>query len=252
MPVNPKTKFREPSGLTGEWQVTHCTRFWHTSPPANAKFEIEKLTGILLERVKTETQTVAYFADSTLSYHRRQVHLRLEASCPGRRLYEFRIDFEGSRNWLDEDEFLKEARRVFDYWSAKLNLAPESTPPRDASAEFLEQDLKLTLEQESILANQTVDQAPILAIQNQVLAAVKAGATFSHHHKEGSNTLAYRGSRFMRIDEGEYNSTEAFPSEQAFLTAVRNFFDWESRRDIYPHAAPELDVWRYILNQLRG
>ena len=35
------------------------------------------------------------------------------------------------------------------------------------------------------------------------------------------------------------------------LKCLRWFYDWEAQRDVYPHQKDELQVWRYILGQLR-
>jgi len=31
---------------------------------------------------------------------------------------------------------------------------------------------------------------------------------------------------------------------------LREFYDWWSRRDTFPHRPPELDVWRFMLGQM--
>jgi len=220
-------------------------------PPPAVQFALEKLTGILLSRDENDTASITFIADSTLVSYRRMIRVQLEASFPDRRLYSFHIDFEGSRNWLDEDEFLTEAKRCFDYWTGKLDVATCKISINEASAELLEQDRQSALDAEAKAAAETEDQAPILALKDQMLNEVRSGATFNKNHKEGSNTLMFTGSRFIRRDEGEDPGTEVYKTGEAFITAVRNFYDWESRRDIYPHRPPELDVWRYIITQLR-
>ena len=250
MPINPKTKFREPSGRTGVWKATHSTRFWHHLAPFEAKFQLEKLTGILLTRDLNDTSSVTYTANELFVSYRRILHIRLEAALPQQRLYSFRIDTEGDRNWLDEEEFIEETQRVFDYWSGKLNTDVDFFPWAEATAELLARDRQKAIEDEIAAASRTEDVVAITALQTHILASVRAGAIFTRSHKEGSNTLRFNGHRFERCDEGEDPGRESFESDQQFLTAVRNFYDWESRRDTYPHRPPELNVWQYIIDQL--
>ena len=40
-------------------------------------------------------------------------------------------------------------------------------------------------------------------------------------------------------------------TDEEMIRFLRTHFDWESRRDTYPHKPPELDVWKYIERQLR-
>jgi hypothetical protein len=35
-------------------------------------------------------------------------------------------------------------------------------------------------------------------------------------------------------------SLTVFQTDEELLTCLRNFYDWESRRDTYPHRPPEL------------
>jgi hypothetical protein len=94
------------------------------------------------------------------------------------------------------------------------------------------------------------DPAPIAAIQQDILAALRAGKVFRTAHKEGGSTIFFRGSSYRREDYGEEPDRQTYPTEQALLVVLRNLYDWESRRHIYPHRPPELDVWNYIRNQL--
>jgi len=41
-----------------------------------------------------------------------------------------------------------------------------------------------------------------------------------------------------------------FATDDEMLDCIRKFYDWDSRKDTYPHRPPELDVWKFIQRQL--
>ncbi len=211
MPVHPKTKFNEPSGLEGVWRVSHHAEFETTLSADDLQFALEKMTGILMKR-----QDDVYSADDTLMYHRRILTVRRHS---------FQVDFEGPRNWIEENKFLEEAARMFSYWKEQL---PHLTSvPKEVGE----------------------DPAPLKA---QVLEMVRRGKYFRRCHKEGCNTLLCRGGRFLRVDEGDFEGQVEYAGEEEFLTAVRNFFEWDARKDIWPHVPPESKIWRCAIDQMQG
>ena len=42
-----------------------------------------------------------------------------------------------------------------------------------------------------------------------------------------------------------------FDDEAAFLTFLREFYDWETSKGFYPDKAPEFEAWKLILRLLR-
>ena len=250
MPINPKTKFREPSGLTGDWTCQHATRFWHPDTPLTTKFAIEKMCATLLARDQTSPIHPSFICHNAGPLGKNQITLRLEATFPTRRLYSLTLSFNAPRNWYHEDEFLSESLRVFTYWSSKLQIPIEEIDWQQASPALLAQDRNDTLAAEAAAKLQIEDTSPIATIQQTILDAIRNGQYLRSSHKEGSNTFTFSGHNFIRRDEGECPDLITFSTEDEFLKAIRNFHDWEARRHTYPHSPPELEVWKFIQSKL--
>ena len=139
---------------------------------------------------------------------------------------------------------------VFDYWCTKLKVPTEEIPWAQASPVLLEQEIRSTLSSEAEAASIREDQAPIVELQQKILAAIRSGYVFRQSHKEGSTLIYFNGTHFARRAEGEYPDYITYPTEAEFLTAIRHWHDWKARRDTYPHSPPELDVWRFIQSEL--
>jgi hypothetical protein len=105
---------------------------------------------------------------------------------------------------------------------------------------------------EDAAARVVEDPVPVAAVQRQVLDALRAGMGFFTAGKEGGSHLFFDGQVYRRNDYGEEpNRSEVYADDAAMTACLRAFYDWDARRDAYPHPKPELDVWRYILGQLR-
>ncbi len=250
MPINPKTKFNEPTGLSGEWTTQHSTLFWHADSPLSVKFAFEKICANLLKHDPNSLDHPTYICPNAGPLGEIFITLRLEAVFLTERLYSLKLAFKGSRNWLLEDEFLKKSRDVFDYWCSKLRVPMSEIPWSQASPVLLEQEIRSTLAAEDEIAARLEDPAPIAAVQQKILAAIRAGSVFRSSHKEGNTRIYFNGTNFARLDEGDYPDSRIYATEAEFLTAMRHWHDWNARRDTYPHSPPELDVWRFIQSQL--
>lgn len=91
----------------------------------------------------------------------------------------------------------------------------------------------------------------ILALQQAIIAAMKAGAWFATAHKEGGSRITWTGSGFRREDYGDFPDRIAYASEAEFLAALRRFFDWQVSRDTWPVKPTEIAAWRGILGLLQ-
>ena len=251
MPINPKTKFREPSGLSGEWTLEKQTYFWHPDAPLAVKFAVEKMCANLLKHDPASPSHPVYICPNAGAMGEISITLKLEAVFPEQRLYSLHLAFKGSRNWLDEDEFLEKSLHTFNYWCSKLQVPTGEIPWDQASLALLEKEIRDTAAAEAAAASEVVDAAPIEALQQEILAAIRAGKRFSNSHKEGSTCIYFNGHNFIRRDEGDDPQTIIYKTEAEFLKAMRNFHEWEARRDTYPHYPPELAIWQFIQSKLR-
>lgn len=92
---------------------------------------------------------------------------------------------------------------------------------------------------------------PEQEIQQQILAEMRQGKLFFTAHHEGGTHIKWLGDRFVFQDYGESEEREEFTTDEAFLVRLRQFYDWWSRRDWYPNRPPEIEVWKWIQNQLK-
>ncbi len=79
---------------------------------------------------------------------------------------------------------------------------------------------------------------------------MKRGARFTTSHKEGGANICWANGRFVRSDYGDNPAHQAFSSEADFLEALRQFYDWETSKNLYPNKASDFVAWKLILRLL--
>lgn len=245
------SKFVEPSDLPGEWYDRRQIRFWHDEDPFAVKYFTEKATGSLLVRDPEDSEQLSYTGESVTGACRRALRLSFEAAFDSRNLYSLQVTSTAPRKWQTEASFARDVARAHEYWSSKVVVVTEEVHPKDSAPDLFLKRKQESLDAEMEDAGRVEDPVPIAALQQEILTALRAGKSFRTAHKEGGTILSFRGSSFRRTDYGEEPRTESFPTDGAILLCLRNFYDWESRRDSYPHRPPELAVWQYIQTQLR-
>jgi hypothetical protein len=246
------TPLGEPSDLTGEWYDKQECYFWHDEDPLVVKYAIEKMTGTLLTRELADSQNLTYTGSSAGAGDPRCVSVRLEAVIDERNLYSLKVACSAQRKWTTEQRFFRDANRAFEFWCSKLSLSSSEIAWSDASPALLDQRQHDCVAREDALASVLEDPAPVIIVQQQVLAALRAGMGFFTAHKEGGTHLYFDGVVFRRADYGEEpNIDETYPDDAAMLVCLRQFFEWDARRDNYPHPVPNLAVWTYIQGRLR-
>ena len=181
------------------------------------------------------------------------MRLELKAAASDAYLYAFTSEGSAPKKWEDEAGFTRECERRFAFWCAKLHLVPDAVAWRPGHRVALRDIVLATHASEEALARHVEDPAPVESLQRQVLAGLKAGQGFFTAHKEGGTHLLFDGNAYRRSDYGdEPNIDETFATDSAMLACLRRFYDWEAQRDAYPHKKAEVEVWRYILGQLRA
>ena len=227
------------------WQRDYEALFVDKSRPLDVKFRVEKATGCLLERDGREEPRIVFRGSSPPPDFAKTITVTLLAAEPGRGLYSFHCQASVTSQWTTEERFQAATDRAFDYWCGKLQVSTERFAGDHG---VYEEWLRDTIERESQKAPE--DTEAIAAVQQEIVAALKRGMRFATAHKEGGSTIGFHLGGFYREDYGEDPASIRY-SEADFLTAIRSFYDWDSRRDHYPHRPPELDVWKFILGQLR-
>lgn len=248
-------KFSQPTDEVGDWNVTRSTCFEHEDKPAAMKFAIEKMTGQLLQRepLDAEAPVLRYAGTSGAGGYPCTVRLELVAVGRGRHLYRFTNEGSAPRRWEKEAQFTAACEHRFAHWCGQLRLVADERTWPDKSQDLLDRCVTDVVAHEDAAARVVEDRAPVVALQLQVLDALRGGGMgFFAAGKEGGTQLFFDGSVFRRTDDGEGTDQSAvYADGAAMIDALRHFYDWDARRDCRPHAKPEVDVWRFIHGQLR-
>ena len=239
--------------VAGQWLDVRGTYFWHDRSPWAVKHAMEKMIGVLLDRVAEDEALLTYSGRTSSAGEGRAFRLRFEAVIGERKLYSLQVQSEASRKWWTEEQFLAGAERAFAHWRGQLEVAAGEIDWDRASWERYRevQEESVAVAKEAEAGGRKEDPGPILELQKAVIAGLRAGQSFHSSHKEGWTSICFDGRTFIRFDEGENPKTERYSTEAKVLVSVRNFYDWETRRETYPHRPPEVEVWKYILKQLR-
>jgi len=228
--------------------------FEHGDAPTAMKYAVEKMTKQLLRREPLDIAAPAlrYAGPSSAGGHLGTARLELVAIGDGRHLYALTSDSSTPRRWEEEQRFIAKCERLFAHWCAQLPIvADEHAWPGERGAS-LEQYVLEVVAAEDAAARVTEDMAPVIALQRQVLDAMRGGRGFFTAGKEGGSHLFFDGAVFRRSDYGDGPDLSAvYPDDASMLACLRRFYDWDAQLDSYPHPKPELAVWQYIHGRLR-
>ena len=247
-------KFRQPTAALGDWHVERTALFESEAGPSATKFAIEKMTAQLLfrEPIDAAHPRLRYSSTSSAGGFPLTLQLELRAASGTAHLYALTCTGSAPKRWENEVEFTRACDRRFTFWCAKLRLVPDANAWGPVMPVQMHELIAATQAQEDAEAARTPDPAPIAYVQQHVLDGLKAGQVFITAHKEGGTRLYFDGTVYRRSDYGDgLNRDEVYADGPAMLKCLRRFYDWEAQRDVYPHQKDELQVWRYILGQLR-
>ncbi len=246
-------KFSEPTDEVGDWHFARSVCFADEQAPTAMKHAIEKLTGQLLQREPFDPAAPAlrYAGTSGAGGNPSTLRVELIAIDGGRHLYRLTSEGSAARRWTENQRFIADCERRLAHWCRQLRIvANEHDWPSAPRASF-ERAVLAFVAAEEAAARVVADPAPVVALQREVLDALRNGMGFFTAGKEGGSHLFYDGGVFRRNDYGESTECAVYPDDASMVDCLRRFYDWESRRDSYPHPKPELEVWRYIQGQLR-
>lgn len=172
------------------------------------------------------------------------IDLSFDAAFPDRNRYTLRVEtsWAGSHP-ANLDYARNSARGWFTFWTR--DFAPHATNSSDPGSPELYRERR----QQALAAE--AELASIATIQRRILDGVRAGGEFSTSHKEGGTRILFRAGKFVSSSYGESNEVQAFQSDTEFLQYLRQFFDWETSRNVAPAKVPDPIAWRLILRLLR-
>ncbi len=169
-----------------------------------------------------------------------QVALRFERA-DARNVYRLTIHADWSKAAPVNHEYCrKSSQGACDTWTYGMQRHTEEPAPDD-SPRYRE----LAAAAVAALAPGTVAE-----LQQEVMAAVRAGKRVSQSHKEGDTRFVCNHGRLARIDEGENQGHQKFADDAAFLAAIENYFGWQLTRS-NPDAGQQF-VWSLIARMVRG
>ena len=87
-------------------------------------------------------------------------------------------------------------------------------------------------------------------LQRCVLDRLRGGRKLFTAHKEGGSQVYFNGRVFVRSDYGDFPGETHFADDAAMLAFLRQFLDWEAKREAAPRQPSEREVWQFILNRL--
>ena len=180
-----------------------------------------------------------------------RLQLRLETAYPEGNWYSLTVIAWVPRTWKSEEDFASGAKRAFEYWEGKLG-GSSSVPSMEArSPDLYNRRVDEAIETETALANQREDPLPIRQVQMAILEGLrKDKKSFRTAHHEGGTRMFFDGRDFVKETYGEEQSRKVLSTDEEMLECLRELYDWESRRDTFPHRQPELEVWRFIQREL--
>lgn len=228
-----------------EWSFQVQGYFADSRPVLDVKYDIEKRVRQLLSRDGEQPEALVYrgWERSYTTAGATTVELRLEAAYEFTNLYRLWVETTGPEDRMQEKKWEENLGHTLDRWLNGLARTDERAP---GSAERYRQIVEQTVER----GPDPQDPNEVRAIQAGILEALRRGSSFRTVHHEGGTNIRFQGAVFVFETYGESNDCEEFGTEEAFLTRLRSFYEWDARRDWYPHAPPEIEAWKFIERQM--
>ena len=210
---------------------------------------MEKRSGILLS--PTDSAKLTYRGATTIGATTHTMQLCFEAALPERNLFSLNAETSGPSAWISSESLLRDATLAFAHWMAPLERCPDDITLPEASTHRYDQLVGECLALQAQVDGISEDPAPIAAAQSAILTALRSGDTMRSSDHCGTSKLFFDGTEYVREDCGEQPQIVRYPTDEAMLTCLRNYYDYESRRHCFPHRPAELIAWQYIQSQLR-
>lgn len=169
--------------------------------------------------------------------------LVFEASLPTTNFYSLRMEV----SWVAQgaaysDYYQQTCASWFALWTADFT---ESNPQITDSGSLVRYT---QLCEEALRAEQELDS--VVKIQQAILAAIKRGSSFGTSHKEGGTKIYWTQPNFVRSDYGDFPDQRLFVDEVEFLNMLRQFYDWDIKRNNVREPLSEIDSWRLIMRRM--
>jgi hypothetical protein len=217
--------------------------FQDKRPPHEIQFNLERQLMTLLP-FSIEAGQLVYRAKVKITGARYEFLLAFVAALPETNCYSLRVD----ASWADmpathHDYFSTESGSWFNLWTRDFMRA-SPTPASEGSPARYQKLREAAVQAEAHLTS-------VATVQQAIVTAMKGGASFATAHKEGGTNICWREGKFIRADYGESEERKVFSGEAEFLKFLRQFYDWDTSKNIYPHKVSDFEAWKLILRLLR-
>jgi hypothetical protein len=236
---SPQSVLQSSTPVSATWLL----HFQDARPPQEIQFQLERALMTLMPP-GIEEGKLACRANAKITGAQYSFLLTYQAALPKTNCYSLRVQASWAHMApMHHDYFRKTSGSWFELWTRDFQRA---SPPsaNEHSAERYRQVCEAALNAEAGLNS-------IEEIQQAIVAAMKHGASFATAHKEGGTNIRWHNGRFVRSDYGESEERNEFASEQEFLKFLRQFYDWETSRNVYPNKVSDFEAWKLILRMLR-
>lgn len=223
--------------------------FWRVERPLEMKFAAEKAARMLLSRDLADSSSLAFSGTSSSKDPGYGARLRLESVDSERYLYSLHMEASASARWFTQEKLEELADRAWQRWTSAWQIVPPQPLPRDEA--LYQRAVRDALSREADSTNRKEDKAAIAAARQAALDELRAGKRCVESNKEGITSFRFEGGEFVRNHVGDWEERRVFSDGDALLADLRQFYDWDTKRETYPHSPPEAEVWQYILRRLR-
>ena len=226
------------------------TWFWRVERPLEMKFAVEKATRMLLVRDAACSGSLVFHGRSSSKDPEYGARFCLVSVEPDRYLYSLRMEASASARWFTQQKLEEMAGRAWQFRTAPWSTLPQPPHLLDRDEALFERVMRDALSREADQAKSKEDEAPIAELHRAVLDGLRAGKRYMESNKEGVTTFRFEDGEFVRQHIGDWEESQVFADSGALLADLRRFYDWDTKRETYPHSPPEAEVWRYILRRL--
>lgn len=165
-------------------------------------------------------------------------HFCFEAAPPKLNYYSLTMEVSWAHQPpVSHEHYRKACATWFDPWTNDLKLCAAPKP-----GEGSEERYKALADAAWSAEAHLVD---VPALQREIVSAVRGGAAFIQHHKEGGAAIWFERGRFAYGTYGDVNSAQTYPDDAMFLDFLRQCFHVEM------DAAGEFNAWKQVLRQFK-
>jgi hypothetical protein len=235
-PRLPAHSVLQSSTKTGAEWLLH---FQDSRPPQEIEFKLEQRL-LTLMPPRMEGGKLVCSGKVRMTGAPYSLLLTFEAALPKTNCYSLRVEASWAHSAEKYHEYhQKTSGGWFDFWTRDFMRSSPPAPEAGSPKRYQE------LCHAALDAEKHLDS--VAAIQQVIIAGLKSGFGFSTAHKEGGTRIFWDNGRFVRSDYGECNDLTEYKSESEFLKFLYEFYEWQTRSNVYPEHLPAFDVWKLIL-----